>query len=97
MDPSLVHRFRGLHDAVTAVAFSPGPAPAGPSGARQLAAASKDKSVLLWTFKPPQSSAGGAGDFDAGKAFRFSGHSDAVYDVVSTKFKLKMWEIVLLY
>ena len=89
MDPSLLHRFRGLHDCVTSVSFSPGAAPGGPQGTRQLAAASKDKSVLLWTFRPPlqgsssSSSSSSSSDFDAGKAFRLSGHSDAVNDVVS--------------
>ena len=72
-DPEVLHRFRGLRDAVTAVAFAP--------QQRQIAAASKDKSVMLWTFKTQED--GAVNDFDPGKAFKFSGHQEAVNDVVS--------------
>ncbi len=73
-DPELIHRFRGLHDGVTALSFAPG-------NGRQLAAASKDKSVLVWTLGSGLGSS--TPTPDSGRAYKFSGHADEVNDVVS--------------
>ena len=65
-DPVLLHRFRGLHDSVTSVAFAP--------NVKQVAASSKDKSILVWNFSDKKSA-------EASKAIKFVGHSEEVLDV----------------
>ena len=62
-DPALLQRFRGLHDAVTHLAFAPNlrqvsnliknrfvTSPKKRSFSSQVAASSLDKHVLLWKF-----------------------------------------------
>lgn len=60
----MIHRFRGLHDSVTCLAFSG-------QQQQQVGAGSLDHSVFIWSLAAGEQSSGG-------KAFRYSGHSDAV-------------------